>query len=106
MKHKDPIVEIGIDSEERLYVRPETRSYPMIYREAVEVHWHADERFLYSPKPREWSYFDWYKHILSTVDPACSDLEITEKTKWNKIPLTLRDQIEEWMQKRQPNKQN
>jgi len=33
----------------------------------VEVHWNDKEGYLFSPKPREWSYLDWYKHIIGVV---------------------------------------
>ncbi|WP_158798176.1 hypothetical protein [Pedobacter sp. L105] len=28
--------------------------------------WDNAKHFLYSPKPSEWSYYDWYRYILST----------------------------------------
>ncbi|HTN93879.1 MAG TPA: hypothetical protein VMJ33_04795 [Gallionella sp.] len=36
---RDAISEIGMDDEGRLYVAPETKTFPYIYREAMEVHW-------------------------------------------------------------------
>jgi len=79
MNKPDLIIEIGIDTKERLYVKPENESYPMIYSEAAEVHWDAEGRFLYSPKPREWSYFDWFTQILSVADPSTDSLMISEE---------------------------
>ena len=104
MNEKDLIAEIGIDSEERLFVRPTKKSYPMIYRDAAEVHWDADKGVLYSPKPREWSYTDWFKHILCVADPSCDGLYLNGQTKWSQIPQPLRSEIETWMQKRKPAK--
>jgi hypothetical protein len=60
----DNILEIGIDDEGRLYVKPTTTKFPMMYREAIEVHWDSNGDFLYSPKPRNWSYLD--RIILDT----------------------------------------
>ena len=65
----------------------------MIYREAAEVHWDNNKLFLYSPKPREWSYFDWYKHILKVAN---CNLLLTKNTVWTNIPLALKDQIEDF----------
>ncbi|WP_431311605.1 hypothetical protein [Pedobacter albus] len=52
------ILEIGIDKLERLYIKPEKLSFVLIYRSATEVHWDSNGHFLYSPKPREWTYLD------------------------------------------------
>lgn len=104
MIQPDLIVEVGIDRKERLYVKPKNKSYPMIYREAVEVHWDQEGRFLYSSKPREWSYFDWFTHILSVADPFADSLMISEETKWKEIPEKLRSKIEAWMTDREPPK--
>ncbi|WP_316787692.1 hypothetical protein [Pedobacter frigoris] len=53
----DSITEIGIDSKERLYIIPENEQFTMIWRSASEVHWDENRLRLYSPKPREWSYY-------------------------------------------------
>jgi hypothetical protein len=58
------IAEIGIDEAERLYVKPVSGDFSHIYPAAMEVHWSPQEKSLYSPKPREWSYLNWYVQIL------------------------------------------
>ena len=50
----DVFLEIGINSEEQLYIKPSTAKFPYMYREALEVHWNQEGLFLYSPKPRKW----------------------------------------------------
>lgn len=35
---EDTIQEIGIDAEERLYVKLSSSKFPMMYREAIGVH--------------------------------------------------------------------
>ena len=92
----DSVAEVAIDDEGRLRIVPSTNSYPMIYREAVEVHWDATGRFLFSPKPREWSYLDWFKHI---VDVAGA-LSLSAGTKWTNVPDELRREAEVWMNQR------
>lgn len=92
----DSIAEVAIDEGGRLRIVPVTNSYPMIYREAVEVHWDATGRFLFAPKPREWSYLDWFKHI---VDVA-GDLALSPNTKWTNVPDELRHEAEAWMEQR------
>ena len=63
----------------------------------MEVHWEPNERFLYSPKPREWTYFDWFRQIINAAAEQSCVLHITPETSWNRIDTDLRSQIENWM---------
>jgi hypothetical protein len=92
---KDEIIEIGIDEKERLYLKPKSLKFPYIYREAAEVHWDDNGMFLYSPKPREWSYLDWFKQIVSVAKCQSCSLYITKNTRWLNIPENLKKQIME-----------
>jgi len=42
---EDKIEEIGTDDEGRLYLRPSCTSFPMIYREAMEVRWNKERGY-------------------------------------------------------------
>ena len=94
--NKDKILYIKINEEGQIHIKPESLKFPMIYRTASEVHWNSDSKTLYSPKPRDWSYLDWYNHIIEVAqgDDYCQ-LEITPKTEWINIPNELRKEIEE-----------
>lgn len=85
-----------IDEQERLLIFPTVNTYPMIYREAVEVHWDSDGKYLYSPKPREWTYLDWFKHIVTTVRGT---VRLSPETEWENVPDDLRSDAETWMKK-------
>ncbi len=90
----DGIKEIGINEKEQLYIRPEKEQFPLIYRTATEVHWNSKEQYLHSPKPREWTYLDWFKHILNVTELECNcKLMLTKTTKWTNIPETLKAKI-------------
>jgi hypothetical protein len=90
----DNIKEIKIDDSGRLCIFPEMEKFTLIYRTATEVHWDNQRMFLFSPKPREWSYFDWFKHIIDVARSECyCDLSITKATIWTNIPSSLRQQI-------------
>lgn len=90
----DEIIEVGIDKDEQLFVRPKRERYTLIHRTATEVHWDEKELFLYSPKPREWSYFDWYRHIIDVADKECnSKLILTHRTIWTNVENELKKQI-------------
>lgn len=90
---KDEILQIGIDENGRLFIVPKTQSFPYIYREAMEVHWDSEGKFLYSPKPREWSYIEWYTQILKAVKEQSCLLLITENTQWINILEELKNEI-------------
>lgn len=91
---KDIITEIGIDKFDRLFIIPEKEKFTLIYRTATEVHWDEKGNFLYSPKPKDWTYFDWYKQIVGVVETECNcKLLLTDKTQWSNIPAELKQQI-------------
>jgi hypothetical protein len=90
----DNINEITIDDKGRLRIYPEKERFNGIYRLTKEVSWNNEESFLYSQKPIEWSYLDWYNHICTVLkeDSNC-ELKITEATIWNNIPVSLKEEI-------------
>ena len=91
---KDRIKEVGINEDKQLYIVPENAKFQMIYRTATEVHWNQEKEFLYSPKPREWNYFQWYKHIIEVIrNEASYNLLLTDDTKWENVPEELKNKI-------------
>lgn len=98
----DSIAEVGIDDQERLFVRPSTAQLPFIYREAVEVHWDSTRQCLYSPKPREWSYLQWFQHILSAAELQSLQLQLTPTTLWSNIADELKEEIQRWVSTKSP----
>lgn len=92
----DNIIEIGIDNQDRLFIKPDQQTFEYIYRTAAEVNWDNKEKSLYSPKPREWTYYVWYRYIIAIVkDEYGCNLQLTNKTKWTNIPNDLKQQITE-----------
>lgn len=90
----EEVIEIGIDRSGRLYITPAKQEFNLIWRSAKEVHWDSDRKYLYSPKPREWSYYHWYCHIVNIIkiEYRCK-LYITSQTKWTNIPEELKLKI-------------
>jgi hypothetical protein len=95
--NSDTIIEIAIDDSGRLTIKPKTQKFAHIYRAATEVHWDSINERLYSPKPREWSHLDWYKHMISGVESeyGCK-LVLAEDTQWINVPNKLKNEIEAW----------
>jgi len=87
---EDTIEEVGIDSESRLYIKPSSVKFPMMYREAIEVNWDNNSNRLLGGIPRKWSYLDWYKQIVKGAAIQGCSLKLTEQTSWVNIPNGLR----------------
>jgi len=90
---RDQIIEVGINKNECLYVKPQKLKFPYMYREAVEVNWDADNNYLFSPKPRKWSYPDWFVHIVSAASLQSCALYLTKETQWVNITEELKSEI-------------
>ena len=91
---KEGITEIGIDKKERLYIAPSTREFEFIYRAAMEINWNTENKTLYAPKPREWSYEQWYGQIISAAkDEYKVVLTLSTNTKWVNIGAKLKEAI-------------
>jgi hypothetical protein len=93
MSKPDLIKRVEIDQEGRLCVYPVSLEFPYIYREAKEVHWDVKSCFLYSPHPKQWTYVDWFFHILKVAKDVDASLYISEATEWLHVPDEIRDEI-------------
>ena len=93
----DFIDEIGIDADRRIYLRPRQQTFPYIYREAIDIHWEPQTRRLRSSVPREWSYLQWFQHI---VCGSGVDFRLAPDCSFATIPDDLRLSIQSWMDSR------
>lgn len=90
----DEITEIAIDENERLLIKPKHTKFTLIYRTATEIHWDEKLSALYSPKPIEWNYLDWYHHIIKVAEVECNTkLILTARTVWTNIQDDLKKKI-------------
>lgn len=88
------ILSININEQGQLCIKPTIKQFELIWRSATQVHWNTAESYLYSPKPIEWSYIDWYKHIVSVMkDEYGYKLIVTQETKWCNITEEIKSQI-------------
>ena len=85
----DTIDALGIDDNGLLWVKPHSAKFPYIYREAMEVSWDQQRCRLYSPKPREWSYVEWFSQIRKAAQEQGVDLRLSSATEWTNIPNDL-----------------
>jgi hypothetical protein len=94
--NRDAIAEIGVDDKGRLYVTPQTTAFPYIYREAMEIHWNNEGKYLYAPAPSRSQLatpFWWFNRILAAAKEQECELTLEPTTKWNKVPQDLKDEI-------------
>ena len=98
---QDRISIVEIDDSGRLHLKPEKSKFTHIYRTTTEVHWVNDKKTLFSPKPRDWSYLEWFSHIIGVVKDEClTELKLTENTEWVNIPTELKNEItktQQWL---------
>lgn len=91
MGNEDKINEVGIDADGRLYVTPSSAAFPQIWRSAAQVHWDAAQGRLFSPKPRQWTYVDWFSQIIwVAADEYRIWLRLTPETAWSNVSDELR----------------
>ena len=93
MRQSEPIAEVEIDDEQRLCIKPATAALPLIYREAMEVHWDAERRRLYSPTPKEWRYLRWFQQIVAAAKEQGVDLSLDSQTRWINVPDEIKASI-------------
>ncbi len=91
---RDVIKKVEIDALGRLNISPEEQKFTQIYRTATQVHWDPQNQSLYSPKPTDWTYVDWYNHIIKVVHEECfCELSLTNETVWTNVPENIKNEI-------------
>lgn len=93
---KDSIAEIGVDEQGRLYVAPQTKAFPYIYREAMEIHWDDTNHYLFAPPPPRAELAQpiwWFQQIIAAAKEQACELRLAPDTKWHGISQQLREEI-------------
>jgi hypothetical protein len=93
---KIEVADISIDNDGRLLVRPRQAedTFQYVYRAAAEVNWDEGQACFATPRPREWSYLEWFQHArLAIRSELGRDFEIGSRTTWVNIPDALRAEI-------------
>ena len=88
------IEQVEIDQQGRLCVTPASGDFEMVYREAKEVYWERERRFLFSPTPREMTYPEWFRQIGLAVEYQYGvRLRATGRTQWVGVSEPLRAEM-------------
>lgn len=67
--------------------------YHMIYREAAEVYWDEVRKGFKTPKPRQWTYKEWFEHVIKVAANCSIFLELSNKTRFINVPLSVIQEI-------------
>jgi len=88
------IEKIRLDNNQIIHAKPINRSYDMIYRSAMGVHWDEKERCLFHTDPKEWSVLRWYKQIVLAVKNEYGDtLDVCPSTIFEDIDFDTKESI-------------
>ncbi|GJL93328.1 hypothetical protein [Hyphococcus sp.] len=94
MTKLDQISAIEIDKLGSLRIFPKKSSFAFIYRSGREVNWDEETRSLFSAPPREWTYAEWFGHIIDVCKGEYGiELKIDQSTVWRNISDELRASI-------------
>ena len=85
----EEILSIGIDDRGSLWVKPALSTFPMIYREAMEIGWDSNHSVLFCPKPLKWDYVRWFRQVLTCAHLQGVGLTPTPQTVWINIDQEL-----------------
>ena len=90
------IDEVGLDADQRVFVRPSSGDFEYVYRAAMEVYWDRSSRRLSHPQaPRGWTPVRWFQQIVAAVaDEYGVQLSLTKQTTWTAVPEDTRLAIE------------
>jgi hypothetical protein len=90
------IAEVGLDAEERVFVRPTEDDFEYVYRATMEVYWDRTTRRLsHTRPPRDLTPVQWFQRILGAVgDEYSVALKLNGQTSWVAVPADLRSSME------------
>lgn len=88
----DKVIEIGIDTENQLYIKPKNSTFPEINGINGDLKWNPDLKVIHAPKPGEFSYLMWYSQIIKAAKKQGYTLEVDSDTRWvNMTDEVMRD---------------
>lgn len=92
------VTEIEIDSEGRLLIKPAHSAFSDLYRAgAWGFRWEESTKRLVGPKPEEWLYTDWFRHIVTVIASQYGlALRLAPTATWISVSPELRQGIEDF----------
>jgi hypothetical protein len=90
------ISEVTIDGAGRMLLRPADTLFDDLHMAgAWSFRWDQPTQSLAIPQPREWTYRDWFDHVVDIIGSQYGvHLKIGPQTRWTSVPPSVRDEIE------------
>jgi hypothetical protein len=89
----DDIHSVGIDGKGRLWVKPATKAFPYIYREAMDVEWDPQHHCLVGKTEGTWTSAKWFQQIIEAAREQGCHLVLSENTHWVNVSIELKQDI-------------
>lgn len=77
------IIEIGVNLEDQLYIKPAEGTFEKISEVNNDLNWDSNRGVIYSPNPHAWSQIMWFSQIFKACEALGFDLKTDENTQWN-----------------------
>jgi hypothetical protein len=90
------IAEVIMDESGRLLLKPATKLFDTLHMTgAWGFRWDGPTSSIAIPLPREWSYRDWFKHVVTIIGQEYDvHLTVGPQTKWVSVPEAVRAEIQ------------
>lgn len=90
------IAEVALDDVGRLLLKPAQTLFDNLHTAgAWGFRWDAPTTSLAIPKPKEWTYRDWFEHVVRIIGSQYGvHLKVGPDTRWTAVPASVRDEIE------------
>ncbi|MFL6847514.1 MAG: hypothetical protein ACJ8EI_03955 [Sphingomicrobium sp.] len=92
----EPISEVRIDEAGRLLLRLSGTAFDDLHMAgAWGFRWDVATECLAAPKPIQWSYTAWFRHIVEIIgDQYDIHLRLESVTEWTDVPDDIRRELE------------
>jgi hypothetical protein len=93
---EEVIAEVTIDDAGRMLLRPADTLFDDLHTAgAWGFRWDSPTQSLAIPQPREWTYRDWFKHVVKIIGSEYGvHLKLGPQTQWTSVPSCVRDEVE------------
>ncbi len=90
------IAEVTLDDAGRLLLKPAEILFDDLHMAgAWGFRWDAPTSSLAIPLPRQWTYRDWFEHVVTIIGSQYGvHLTVGSETRWIAVPLSVRYDIE------------
>lgn len=91
------ISEVTVDDAGRMLLKPASTLFDDLHTAgAWGFRWDEPTQSLAIPRPKEWTYRDWFEHVVKIIASQYGvHLRVGAQTQWTAVPLPVREEIED-----------